>query len=422
MTLHQKTLTVLGIASLFLIGSLSLIVIKTFLGNFEQLEGQHVLNNLSRAQKALSAEISQLHRLNADWACWDDSYAFIEDLNEKYVKSNLGATTHTTQRLNFILFINKAEKVVAGNAFDLENNMFVEVRKDLIKHLEGGRLLFEQSLSKGGLSGILRLDEDLMLVSSQPILTSQRKGPARGVLIMGRYLNKHEIEILTKQVELPLSIHMQNQSSEMQLDGIAFKEQADSVVRPLNNNIIAGYAPIMDIYNKPAAIMKIEEARLIYEQGVKASHFVLYAIIVVIVVFMLLIVFVLQKVVLKPISRLVKGVRGIGQEGELSIRLPYLGGNEIGNLANTINKMLGVLEDSQKEKEKLIADLQKALSEVKTLSGMLPICSSCKKVRDDKGYWNQIENYILENSEAELTHGICPECQKKLYPEFCKDE
>ncbi|MCP4717342.1 MAG: hypothetical protein GY868_19640, partial [Deltaproteobacteria bacterium] len=70
MTLHKKTLVVLGIASLFLICSLSVIVIQTLLGNFKQLEGQHVLNNLSRAQKALSAEISQLHRLNADWACW----------------------------------------------------------------------------------------------------------------------------------------------------------------------------------------------------------------------------------------------------------------------------------------------------------------------------------------------------------------
>lgn len=64
------------------------------------------------------------------------------------------------------------------------------------------------------------------------------------------------------------------------------------------------------------------------------------------------------------------------------------------------------------------AALKEALTEVKTLSGFLPICASCKKIRDDKGYWNQIEAYIREHSEAEFSHGICPECARKLYPEF----
>ncbi len=67
--------------------------------------------------------------------------------------------------------------------------------------------------------------------------------------------------------------------------------------------------------------------------------------------------------------------------------------------------------------EALIADLRKALGSIKTLKGMLPICASCKKVRDDEGYWRQIEAYLTEHSEAEFTHGICPECYRKLYPE-----
>ena len=72
----------------------------------------------------------------------------------------------------------------------------------------------------------------------------------------------------------------------------------------------------------------------------------------------------------------------------------------------------------EKEREKLIQDLQQALSEVNKLSGLLPICSYCKKIRDDKGYWNQIESYIHEHSEAEFSHSICQECAKKHYPDF----
>jgi hypothetical protein len=55
---------------------------------------------------------------------------------------------------------------------------------------------------------------------------------------------------------------------------------------------------------------------------------------------------------------------------------------------------------------------------VKTLSGLLPICAACKKVRDDQGYWQQIENYISAHSEADFTHSICPECARRLYPDF----
>lgn len=62
--------------------------------------------------------------------------------------------------------------------------------------------------------------------------------------------------------------------------------------------------------------------------------------------------------------------------------------------------------------------LRLALDEVKTLSGLLPICSTCKKIRDDQGYWSQIEAYIGAHSDAEFTHGICPECAHKLYPDI----
>ena len=65
-------------------------------------------------------------------------------------------------------------------------------------------------------------------------------------------------------------------------------------------------------------------------------------------------------------------------------------------------------------------DLKKSLSEIRILRGILPICASCKKIRDDEGYWHQVETYISDHSEALFTHGICPECMKKLYPDFFK--
>ncbi|MFA6224468.1 MAG: PAS domain-containing protein [Desulfomonilaceae bacterium] len=76
------------------------------------------------------------------------------------------------------------------------------------------------------------------------------------------------------------------------------------------------------------------------------------------------------------------------------------------------------LED---EKEQVIIELSEALSNVKKLSRFLPICASCKKIRDDTGYWNEIESYISEHSETQFSHSICPDCMRKLYPEIADE-
>jgi hypothetical protein len=74
------------------------------------------------------------------------------------------------------------------------------------------------------------------------------------------------------------------------------------------------------------------------------------------------------------------------------------------------------------ERERLIAELTDALAQLKTLKGLLPICSSCKKIRDDRGYWNTLELYIMEHTDAEFTHGICPDCIRKYFPEACEED
>jgi len=95
------------------------------------------------------------------------------------------------------------------------------------------------------------------------------------------------------------------------------------------------------------------------------------------------------------------------------------------NYSQIIGKSLLLRDITEKkknenEREKLIRDLQNAMSQIKTLSGLLPICAHCKKIRDDKGYWHAVEEYIHEHSEADFSHSICPDCLEKYYPEIAK--
>ena len=94
--------------------------------------------------------------------------------------------------------------------------------------------------------------------------------------------------------------------------------------------------------------------------------------------------------------------------------------------AGCITHFLSVKEDitarkqTEAERDQLIRELQDALAKVKSLSGLLPICAGCKKIRDDKGYWSQVESYIQQHSEAKFSHGMCPDCIKKWYPDLVK--
>ena len=75
----------------------------------------------------------------------------------------------------------------------------------------------------------------------------------------------------------------------------------------------------------------------------------------------------------------------------------------------------------ERQREQLIGELEVALAKIKTLRGLLPICSSCKSIRDDKGYWNQLETYLGDHSDAEFSHSVCPRCLERLYPDFARE-
>ena len=135
-----------------------------------------------------------------------------------------------------------------------------------------------------------------------------------------------------------------------------------------------------------------------------------------------------------PISResIIAATLAAGQwEGELRHitrnGMPIVVASRWGVRRNCDVGLLGFLEINrditkrirlQEEQEKLILDLNEALANIKTLTGLLPTCTSCKRIRDSENNWEQMESYIQKHSEAKFSHGLCPDCAKKLYPEI----
>ncbi len=104
---------------------------------------------------------------------------------------------------------------------------------------------------------------------------------------------------------------------------------------------------------------------------------------------------------------------------ETGIRKPFdLIFREVDELNTRLNRELELKTEKEAENEKLIGELKEALAQVKTLGDLLPVCMHCKKVRDDRGYWKQIDEYIALHTDTQLSHGICPDCIEKYYPEM----
>ncbi|MCF8039311.1 MAG: HAMP domain-containing protein [Desulfohalobiaceae bacterium] len=136
----------------------------------------------------------------------------------------------------------------------------------------------------------------------------------------------------------------------------------------------------------------------------------------------------------RPLKELIRKSRRVAA-GDFNVRISSTRKDEIGYLSQAFNQMAEALgrsttsitaleqevalrKQSESEKEALISELRQTLGEVKELQGLLPICSFCKKIRDDQGYWNHVDAYIAAHSKAELTHSLCPECARTQYPDL----
>ena len=150
-----------------------------------------------------------------------------------------------------------------------------------------------------------------------------------------------------------------------------------------------------------------------------------------IILILVLVSHLFAKKIAKPLLILDKATRKIGK-GDFEYRIELRRKDEFGTLAHSFNSMatrlhktttsMKLLEKEVTERKKaekklnqLIKELQEALENIKMLSGLIPICAHCKKIRDDKGYWNNLEGYIQTHSEAKFSHGMCPECSDELY-------
>jgi len=354
MTLRCKTIIAIAVTFIILFAVMYITSKVILMNSFANLEKNSTIHEVSQESSALSDELSALNANAADWSDWDDTYNFIANDNSDYIKANLVDSTFTTLDINVLLFVNASGHIVWSGAYDLKKNTDASVPASLLQHVTPGDLL-PPVAAPGSLTGILVLPDGPMLVVCRSILTSEEKGPSRGTLIMGRYLDPAQVSALAKTTHLPLELERWDDAGlpdDFRAARSHLAPESPVFFRPLSENTAAGYALVRDIYGKPALILRVAVPRDIYGQGRRAVNYFFVWLVAIGLCFIAVSLLILEKAILARLTRLSRGVTKIGAGGDFSTRLPVTGPDEFSRLAASINGMLGALEESQRERRK----------------------------------------------------------------------
>ncbi len=352
MTLRMKTLIILSVTIFSLILILYVTSQVLFLNSFVALEKQLVAQKVDQVLGTLSAETHDWGILADGWAAWDDTYEFVAHPSEAYIQANLPDESFVSMGLNLILFFDADGELVYGKSFDLETHEETPIPRSLQEHLKKGGVLLRHDHPESRVTGVLSLIPSPMIVASRPILTSEREGPIRGTLIIGRYLNDAEIDRLAQAMRLSLSIQQVKRElplpPDFQAAWASLSPETPVSVQVQSSEVIAGYALVKDVYGDSALILKVGSPREIYRQGQIQTVYLMSALLGVSLVFGLMTLGLLERVVISPVARLNADVSQIGASGDPSARLSVVGSDELASLAASINDMLVALEQSQR--------------------------------------------------------------------------
>ena len=345
----------MSVAVISLVGSLVVISQAITMQSTAAMERKATSQSVSRVLNVLSNELDDLNATTQDYATWDDTYAFVQDGNRNYIDVNLMDATFANLRLNIMLFVNISGQVMFGKAYDLNNETEIHVPQSLLSQVMANPLILRRDSMKTPVVGTILLPEGPLLIASGPILKSNGQGPLGGTLITGRFLDSTELAFLGKTTQLQLALQVNTDSpisSDFQTANISLSKGSPIFVQPLNDERVAGYALLEDVYGNPILILRADMPRDIHAEGLAGTFYITVSLVVMGVVFGSLTIFLLERFVVSRLTRLNAEVGGIGRSRDLSVRVSETGKDELSSLGEGINRMLSALGQTQQELEK----------------------------------------------------------------------
>jgi len=350
MNLRTKTLLILGVTLVGLVLIQYRFTRSMWLNGFAGVEQSMVEDNVRQTLGAVDGAIDRISVLASDYAGWDDTYQFIVDRNAEFMASNLIDSTFSDTELNLMVFVNERGTVVFSKAFDAVTSREVAVPApfdDPARHVPS---LLDMPETTSFVNGFVRVGDRIMLVTSHPILKSTKMGPIRGALIMGQYLDERRRREIERRTGFSPRFMVLGADTPPGLAGVALdtlQSGAAAAALPINDQTIAGYGMKNDVNGVPLLLMRITLERAVFQQGKRTFSLFAMSLLFAGLIFGGITMWLLERVILRRISRVSAGIHDIGVRGDTSARLEVEGRDEVGALATAVNTMLGALDRSQ---------------------------------------------------------------------------
>lgn len=322
------------------------------LGGFTELESDTTAQNVHRALNAINSDIAKLDAIAYAWGSAEETVAFVEKGESGYITTNFPDEKFAGSNLNILMITNDKGQILDHKYVNLDYQHQMPTPKSLLTQLSSSELARNpEADSEGGLSGIVQLSSGPMLIASRPITSGNNAGTI-GTIIVGRYLDGRELEELSERTELTLRIAELSApfipDDYTAANRILLDSEDEVVVSPLSGETVAGYALLHDISGDPILTLKAGMPRDIYQRGMAVMQYPLISLLLIVVVFGAVTMLLLEKTILSRLTLLNARIMQIGDEGELSARVPLDGDDEITSVAAAVNSMLDSLMQSRK--------------------------------------------------------------------------
>ena len=340
MDIRKKTLA--GLIAIFVIITILLIFLSQtiFLDSYRKIESSEVTDDVDIILSNIHDEFTNLNASVSDWGPWDDMYEFALGKNPAFVRDNLAQSTYTALHLNFIIVTNASGSVIYAQSYNFTDGSFSPVPGDLLLKVSKDPLLLHRS-DPSPVSGFLVLSDSTVLLAAYPVLHSDLSGPPAGTLIMGRYLDKAEIQGIGLPSKSPPLFSRIIPPAAHPVQALPASEIQ---VIPASEEIIVGNTTLTDIDGNDALILSQHESRVYYQQGKRTIQFFLIVQFVIMLVLGIFIIYQIDRSVLSRLNRIIADTRAVSDGTALRIR--KIGDDEIANLAEAMNQMIERLERS----------------------------------------------------------------------------
>ncbi|MGD8563471.1 MAG: CHASE4 domain-containing protein, partial [Desulfarculaceae bacterium] len=296
-------------------------------------------------------EIRHLGILCNDWAAWDDTYEFAAQPNQEYRDSNLLPETFSDNRLNLIYIYDRQGRAIWGETHGLAQGELISLKEFAPGVLAAGHPLISHHTIPSVVEGIFLSECGPLLIASRPITTSNNKGPIRGAVVMGRFLDQPEVKRLAEQTRVDFkvwSLGDKQMPAQAQKALAGMKNRPGPVIDLTDPDSLLIFGLLADISGSPALLIEARVPRTIIAKGRQALEFVVISVLAAGVVILLGLWAILQKTVLAPLARLKQHVVDMGQSQDLEARLDLKRQDELGALAEEFNRMVGELATARR--------------------------------------------------------------------------